>query len=148
MKIIKSLVNSTGLMLMIATWTFSGQCHAEQATNDLEALQGTWKTVSFEMRGRKMPADYILQIKGDQWTVIQPNGKSNTCPFRITSSLTPRQIDMIPVTSTNEPMSKGIYKLEGDTLTICRTEGGRARPQEFKTTSRAGILAVWQREKK
>jgi hypothetical protein len=43
----------------------------------------------------------------------------------------------------------GIYKLEGDTITLCRTtEGGDIdRPSEFKTTSEEGILVVWKRAK-
>jgi len=40
----------------------------------------------------------------------------------------------------------GIYKLEGDTLTLCRAAGDRERPKEFKTTEEAGIL-VWKRAK-
>jgi hypothetical protein len=42
-------------------------------------------------------------------------------------------------------LSRGIFKLEGDLLTVCRTVGETERPKEFKTTAESGVLVGWKR---
>lgn len=137
-------IKQAGLLSVMVAWVFSMRCHAEQTTNELDSFQGNWKMVSLEIRGKNMTAPFTLVIKNDQWTVIKPDGSSNGCPFQINAAMLPKQIDLIPL-KTNAPSSLGIYKFEGDRLTICRTMGGTERPKEFKTTKSADILAVWQR---
>ena len=39
-------------------------------------------------------------------------------------------------------------KLEGDLLTVRRTNGDSARPTTFDTTHDQGLLIVWKRAKK
>jgi len=58
-------------------------------------------------------------------------------------------LDLTTNPGNNEFNSLGIYKLEGDTITLCRTtEGGDIdRPSEFKSTPEEGILVVWKRAK-
>ena len=44
---------------------------------------------------------------------------------------------------------KAIWKLEGDTLTVCTAEPGKERPKEFKGAEGTGhTLLVFQRAKK
>ena len=49
-----------------------------------------------------------------------------------------------------ENPNPGIYKLEGDTLTMCRATatGDVEPPHEFKTTAEEGLLTVWKRATK
>src|SRR5262245_12947753 len=49
---------------------------------------------------------------------------------------------------STEFVTLGIYKLEGDTLTVCRSHTSDAvRQKGFKTTADAGILVVYKRGK-
>jgi uncharacterized protein (TIGR03067 family) len=113
---------------------------------ELDKLQGEWTLVSREVKGKKDPdAVVMLTIKGDQWILISNMGKSNaTC--KIDLSKEPKTIDLDGVGPGGEKsLLLGIYKLEGDTLTLCRATGTTERPKEFKTTEEGGFLTVWKR---
>jgi uncharacterized protein (TIGR03067 family) len=124
---------------------------AQDAKKELEKLQGEWTMVSLEQRGKKVPDEtvnlYKLTIKGDQWIVKAGDGPESKVTFKIDPSKDPKTLDMTFKGADEETSSQGIYKLEGDTLTLCRTVGDRERPKEFKTTEEAGILVVWKRAK-
>lgn len=125
---------------------------------DLAKLQGNWTMAYMEIRGQKCSdtilKTYTLAIKGNHWWLTQivksADGSSkeqlNITTFRIYPSENPKMIDLIRPEKDRAFISQGIYKLEGDTLTICRTsEKGEERPKEFKTTESAGILVIWKR---
>ena len=117
---------------------------APETKKELEALQGEWTLVSFinpagrEMKGKKGQ----LTIKGDRW-IISTDKFSQT--FKIDPSKNPKTIDLI---FPDKTFMLGIYKLEGDQLTVCQKVGpkGPARPEEFNTDGK--LLFVWKREKK
>ena len=125
---------------------------AQDTNQDLEMLQGKWTMESQESRGRQTLDQAVKQskltIQGDQWIVTFPGGLKNQMTFKIDPSKDPKTMDLLTKDGGKESVSLGIYKLEGDTLTLCRTVGNRYRPKEFKTTAEAGILVVWKRAKK
>jgi uncharacterized protein (TIGR03067 family) len=107
--------------------------------------------VSLEQRGRKSPDENVsrmkLMVKGDQWIVSrQGQAGEGRDTIKIDPTQNPGTLDL---TGPAGYTSLGIYKLEGDTLTLCRTidRGDIDRPREFKTTSDEGILVVWKRAK-
>jgi uncharacterized protein (TIGR03067 family) len=119
---------------------------------ELDKLQGDWTMVSQEVRGKKAPEENVKQsmltIKGEQWTRTT-KGNAETVKFKIDPSKDLKTIDMTFVgPAGNESRWLGIYKLEGDTLTICRVAAPFERPKEFKTTNDAGFLLVWKRAEK
>src|SRR5262249_1316708 len=123
----------------------------KDSEKELEKLQGEWTMVSLEQRGRKTPDENVrlmkLTVKGDQWIVSRQGGTGEQREtIKIDPSQNPGTLDM---TGPAGFTSLGIYKLEGDTLTLCRTieRGDIDRPHEFKTTPEEGILVVWKRAK-
>jgi uncharacterized protein (TIGR03067 family) len=114
---------------------------------DKDALQGDWIMEFLEQRGVQSKTGFKVTVKGDQW-ILYPAGAEGTGlsrTFRIDSSKNPKTFDLI---SQGDQVSPGIYKLEGDVLTMCRTSGTGDRPTEFKTTADGGILTVWKRASK
>jgi len=125
----------------------------DQAANmkrELDRLRGEWTWVSEERGGKKFDDGQKkrpnIMIKGDQWFIKAPQGKGDTqWSITIDASKDPMQLDI----KRNDAkfIFQGIYKLEGDTLTVFRTRAdlGRERPKNFKIIDEAGQLIVWKR---
>jgi uncharacterized protein (TIGR03067 family) len=105
--------------------------------------------VSLEENGKKRPDESVKQfkltIKGEKWMVQFGDNKAGETTFKIDPSKNPKTIDF---TYKSGSVSHGIYKVEGDTLTLCRATGKAERPTEFKIRDNADVLVVWKRAKK
>jgi hypothetical protein len=70
---------------------------------------------------------------------------------KLDETTSPRHVDWINFTSADQqefPQIPGIYKLDGDTLTVCNGGMNGSRPKEFKPGD--GVLsevAVFQRQR-
>jgi clostripain len=132
----------------------SGINAAQDTERDLEKIQGDWTMVSLEERGEKAQYEDVsrmkLTVNGDQW-IVRRRGQDveQKYTIKIDSSQNPKTLYLTPDVGYREFVSPGIYKLEGDTMTLCRTTetGDIDRPREFKTTREDGILVVWKRVK-
>jgi RNA polymerase sigma factor (sigma-70 family) len=125
---------------------------AEEKKPDKDKLQGEWKVTSVKIGGREPDdKDHILKspwvFKGDKLT-FEPF----EAEFKLDPSKDPRQID---VTIQKGPDAEkgmtalGIYKLDGDKLTIhaCHPGDGQ-RPTDFETTGGRNVLVTLERVKK
>jgi uncharacterized protein (TIGR03067 family) len=133
---------------------------AQDAKDDLikqewEKLQGTWVLAALEVRGKVVPED---ELKGATAKLIIAGRKASIQEGTVTLevSLTidpaksPKQIDIRRTPPGQEAHTAlGIYRLEGDTLTICHDPRGQQRPTKFKTQPRSNqMLETLRREKK
>jgi uncharacterized protein (TIGR03067 family) len=126
---------------------------AEAVERDRIALQGGWKLVAVEEKGKPRAKkefedgryvflrEKILEMTGDNLNFeidyeIDPTSK----PKRINEYFKVRSKDG----KQSETMIRGIYELDGDTLVICTSAG--ERPAAFDSTD--GVLMELQREKK
>jgi uncharacterized protein (TIGR03067 family) len=99
-------------------------------------LQGTWKVTEFHTaRGFSAVEDGRIipyTFEGNKLITVGPGDVRVEIEYRLDPTKSPKQIDQRFTGGAIGPwIAKGIYKLEGDTLTICY--GGRnvARPTEF-----------------
>jgi len=110
---------------------------------ELKKLQGTWQVTKFiDHSEETAPADEIkhmtFKFKEDHLTIQKDKDDSGKeLRFTLNPSKKPKWIDI----DTGTRISEGVYKLDGDELTICvvaGTRNGKAapRPSEFKARKR------------
>jgi uncharacterized protein (TIGR03067 family) len=98
----------------------------------------------------------IVVIQDDKWVLKGTRGDESRNDDKarivmIDASTNPKCINLKSVAKADEGrVSEGIYKLEGDLLTICLNEdtspkATRQRPSEFKSTDRVTIVVVMKR---
>jgi uncharacterized protein (TIGR03067 family) len=118
---------------------------------DEDKIQGTWQAVSMEEGGQKVPEDKTKAIKivfgADGKVTVNADNKEINGTYQLDAT---KKVKEITLKADGEKSILGIYKLDGDDLTICGVADGKGdRPTEF--ASKAGThnnLIVLKREKK
>jgi len=117
-----------------------------------KALEGTWSVKSFLYEGAesKDPRDRKGEwvFKGEK-QLLRHDGKDDAegwQPFRLDSTKSPKEIDLQGPGGT----AKGIYRLEGDTLTVCLPMPflTKERPTKFESDPKGKFCLITLTRKK
>jgi uncharacterized protein (TIGR03067 family) len=116
----------------------------EKPKPDKETIQGTWEVVSLTSDTKVSNKETML-LKNSAWVFEKDKflitGKTEMedvtieGPYKLDPTKKPRTIDIIMKTpkADKKRTIEGVYKLEGDELTICIPLGrDKPRPTEFK----------------
>jgi len=140
------------LLALCSAVTFSaGAARADkkEAPKDEKAIVGTWAVVSFEDGGRKA----AKAVTGQLEVIITADGKMKAKQGEkeqeFTLKLDPtRKPKQFSATNDKGRTVLGIYKLDGDALTVCWARVGN-RPTEFASKKGTSVvLEVLKRQKK
>jgi uncharacterized protein (TIGR03067 family) len=119
-------------------------------------IVGEWVAESIQSTGRTRPPSsgelrYVFAADG-KWTVYRGEFRigSGSRGYNTDPKKSPATIDLISDTTEQEPsVSHGIYKIEGDRLTLCVSRGRSSRPTRFEVSEESpGALYVFKRAKK
>jgi uncharacterized protein (TIGR03067 family) len=113
--------------------------------NELEKFQGKWVQVSTTIDGKAMEEDELknrfVVFKGEKLILLYKDKERGTSSLKVDPGKSPAQID---TTAEDGPVKggtlKGIYKFDGDTLTLCFVVGSKDRPTEFASNPGSGAL--------
>jgi uncharacterized protein (TIGR03067 family) len=124
----------------------------DPVAKDYARLEGTWRIVSLEVEGMKIPDETIkdarLIIKGKEFTMKEKIA-TYSGNFTIDPGKKPKAIDMKFTAGPEKGnTSYGIYEIDGDNLKICLTITAKDRPTEFAAKAKSGHgFEVLKREK-
>ena len=126
---------------------------ADDAQDDLKAIQGTWDLVYFERDGKevKLRNDTRAINTGDKFVVKVGDKVIAAGTFKFDASKKPKASETTYTEGPDKGKTfKGIYQLNGDMVKFCRAGSpDQKRPTEFKTKPDSGqFVAVYKRAKR
>jgi uncharacterized protein (TIGR03067 family) len=132
------------------------QLSAQETKTDKDRFQGEWEVVKLEQAGK----DYANLLKrqsmitiyeGDKYT-FKGSGDPEKGEFKLDPKAKMPTVDYVITDGEHKGKTQlGIYKFEGDTLTLCfGEEGAKTRPTSFTTRPDAAeyVLFVLKRKQK
>ena len=120
------------------------------ASRDQELLQGEWQPVRVELNGQEASPEFLkkqrfpvkLIFKGNQWGAVTPDDTQYESTFTLYPDKQPKGIDIAGSLFRGTSNARGIYKLEGDTATLCLVEMNQPRPTEFTTKDNPAYIMI------
>ena len=125
----------------------------QQASSGDPRLEGTWTLIETEMKGirsKETEKDRIYTFSGDK--LILPKGKPEQADtIKCDPNVNPHEITISKTEASGKvDTTYGIYKLEGDTLTIAmiKSDNPADRPKDFTTSKESKeMILVLQKNK-
>ncbi|MBC8874602.1 MAG: TIGR03067 domain-containing protein [Planctomycetes bacterium] len=140
------------LVTLLVGLPFAGFIQAEGDNQGKHELQGSWDLQRIVLDGKPFPVQ-VKEVKfifsKDRLTIVPPDENAESFPrqtlsFTLHPETNPKSIDTTNLDGSTKGMTlAGIYKIEGDSLTVCiATESGAARPKSFESKE-GSKLAVY-----
>ena len=115
---------------------------------------GEWIAEKMIIAGMEIPRkdDDPLRFKfaaEGKVTINDGNRKTEHGTYKLDAKKKPAEIDLLPAADSKDPILHGIFKIEGETLTICLSEKKSPRPTKFASAEDAGlVMVIFKRVKK
>jgi uncharacterized protein (TIGR03067 family) len=140
------MLGLVALLAVVAPGVADDKPKEEAAKEEVKKLQGTWQVIKYVGQSEKeASADTIkhltFEFKGNTVTIRwEKDEKGKEMEYALDPSKKPKSFDL-PEGGADGDVAEGIYKLDGDELTICiiggiRNDKAAPRPTEFKASKR------------
>jgi uncharacterized protein (TIGR03067 family) len=127
------------MMLIAATvWGIAAPKPKEAVKKDAETptIVGSWKLEKMTMAGKELPAkELVFEFTRDGKMLAHDPGRPERelGTYKLDQANRPAEIDWF-LDSKNEQTLRGIFRINGDTLTICIDDGlDSVRPARFES---------------
>lgn len=111
---------------------------------DLAAMKGRWKVTAttFDGKAQPMPAagQRVLEFGDKEFTAYDGDKKGRTLGFALDPTATPKRFDLLR--PGKDEKAEGVYKLDGDKLSLCYAEPGAARPDKLESKAGARVFLL------
>jgi uncharacterized protein (TIGR03067 family) len=88
------------------------------------------------------PGGVIFEFTADGHTHMREGTKQpDPADYKVDPKKSPAEIDIISTANPKQPPTYGIYKVEGDTLTLCVSRGGK-RPTTFEAPAGSDLMLL------
>jgi uncharacterized protein (TIGR03067 family) len=136
-------MNASICLLALSLWLPAAD-PKEDAKKDQEKMQGTWKVEKLMRDGMEAPADIrekmTVTITGNKMSIKIGEGAEES-EFTLDPSTKPAHFDFKLISMKEDTKTRyGLYKFDGESLTLCWTRGGGERPKDFE--SKPGSLSA------
>jgi uncharacterized protein (TIGR03067 family) len=128
--------------------TLLGAPVAKDAPKGLATIVGDWVVESAVLDGGRLETSgerYLFRADGT-WTTFGSDGKARGEPtraYRVDAKESPANVDLWYGSDPRpERVHPGIYRLDGDTLTICKSASGAVRPTKFASAAGSDHLLI------
>lgn len=136
--------------LLAAADTMRIDTAVDRENRDLENMQGRWMILRLQRDGQddRTNETQTIAVKGDQFLVMSGKDRKDVYIFRVNPAKYPKTFDIFsswPEKDAHEIAA--IYRLDGDTLTLCWHDSTEKRPRTFAAKKGDGLtLLVLRRE--
>ena len=120
---------------------------------DLQRMQGVWKVIYLEEKGKKVPDKELKLmdaiIKKDTVTIRVGNEVSGEFTVKLDPKQTPKAVDLTHTFGDDKGKTElGIYSIEEDILKFCVEELRKDRPKSFEgaATASCSILILKRKQ--
>jgi uncharacterized protein (TIGR03067 family) len=114
--------------------------------SDKERIQGAWRVESATIAGKKASAEELKELQKDPMVFRGDKlvGRYEAT-FKLDPDKKPKEIDITAGTGKQQMTFRGIYRLDGDELTLCLSsvpDGERPAAFTLKEGDKAGTIVL------
>jgi uncharacterized protein (TIGR03067 family) len=145
------------LLILLATTLGAPTTKEKEKDTAKDSIVGEWEGVKASANGMELPVPaggikFEFTADGKMMVHEGKKDKPDAGTYTVDAKKNPAEVDLVPPADKKEPTVQGIYKVEGDELTLCFSrgpDGKAARPTKFEAPAGSqSILITLKRVKK